>query len=107
MKDPNEPYDIQTDDEGLNTDLAPSLVDAARTLGVHDSSFARPVRVETPEDEEQPFRIERRDTPCVRCDQDDVVIWPDNVVERIAHLTRDHGYRMDGHCYSNANEVMA
>lgn len=106
MKDPNQPYEYEVDGDGLNTDLAPTLIETARALGVHASVFDRPVRVETPEDEDQPFRIERRETPCVRCVDDDVVIWPDNVVERIGHLTREHGYRMDGHRYDNANQVM-
>lgn len=106
MKPHNKPYDIETDPDGLNTDLAPALVDAANALTVYPSLFARPVRVETEEDD-QPFRIERRETECMRCEADDVVIWPDNVVERVGHLCRDHGYRMDGHCYSNDNRVMA
>lgn len=107
MKKPDEPYCLETDEEGLNTDLAPGLVDAARTMTVYLSKFERPVRVDTPESDDQAFRIESRTTECVRCGADGVIIWPDTLDQRIGHLTRDHGYRMDGHRYDNENAMVA
>ena len=106
MKKPNEPYVLETDDEGLNTDLAPALVHAARTMTVYLSKFERPVRAHTEEDD-KPFRIESRTTECVRCGADGMIIWPDTLDQRIGHLTRDHGYRMDGHRYDNENAMVA
>lgn len=95
MKKPNQPYEIQTDLEGLNTDLAPELVDRARELPVYPSSFNKPVRVDD-EGADGGYRIEHRHTLAIRCQHDDMLIWPDTLAQRVGHLTRDHGYRMDG-----------
>lgn len=95
MKKPNQPYEIETDLEGLNTDLAPELVDRARELPVYPSSFEKPVRIDD-EHADGGFRIEHRHTVSIRCLQCDMLIWPDTLANRVGHLTRDHGYRMDG-----------
>jgi hypothetical protein len=103
MKKPNEPYEVETDGNGLNTDLSPLLIEAALDMPVRPSTFERPVLVDDEEDQ----HIERRTTECVRCEADNVVIWPDTTAERVGHLTREHGYRMDGRRYDNANAMVA
>jgi hypothetical protein len=94
VKKPNQPYEIETDLEGLNTDLAPELVRRARELPLYASSFEKPTRVE--DDSIEGFHIEHRTTPALRCLHDDMLIWPDTIAARCGHLCRDHGYRMDG-----------
>lgn len=100
------PYEITADGTGVNIDIADELYILAANLPVYKSSFARPFQVETP-DEETPFRIERHSEECIRCADDDMVIWPDTPAKRIGHLTRDHGYRMNGLRYTNDNTVVA
>jgi hypothetical protein len=106
MKSPFEPYTIETDFLGLNTDLADELVAAAMRLELYPSTFEATVRVES-DLPDVGFTLEHRTTPCHRHLGCDMVIWPDNLHGAVAHLTRDHGYRMDGHQYDNENQVIA
>jgi hypothetical protein len=107
VKKPNEPYELELDEDGMNTDLAPALIDAARALPTYPSEFDRPVKVDEEDKEgDMPFRIVHRSTACTRCAEDNVVIWPDTLDQRVGHLTREHGYRMDGHRYDNANALV-
>lgn len=103
MKNPDEPYRIDLDGDGLNDDLAPALVAAARDLVVVPSTFQQPFLV----DGEHGQKIIRRITECVRCLEDNVIVHPDTISERVGHLTRFHGYRMDGHQYDNDNHQVA
>ena len=99
MNDPLALYTIETDQCGLNADLAPELVAAAAVLPTVPSTFDRTVG-------ETQAERRRVTTECVRCTDDDVVIWPDDLVQRVAHLTLCHGYRMDGRRYDGANQVV-
>lgn len=101
------PYEITVAADGLNADLAPELVEAARALPVYLSSLRFPVQGPAPDGSKLPFAVRHREVSCVRCVVDDVVISPDNLAERVGHLCRDHGYRMDGRRYTDRNEAVA
>lgn len=94
MTRPGQAYEIETDVHGINMDVDTSLVIKADELPVYPCTFERPVRVD--DDSPEGFHIGHRTTEAVRCEHDDMLIWPDTTANRVGHLTRDHGYRMDG-----------
>lgn len=95
----NDEYEIHLTDEGINEDLAPALVQAARDLMVYISDRT-PVRPPP----EQAMRM----IPVVRCFLCDTVITGEtatapSLAGRVGHLTACHGWRMDGHRYDDHN----
>lgn len=92
------PYEIRTTAEGVNQDIAPELVELARRLPVYDSTY-------TARQGRPPERVSIQ-APCRRCTECDCVIWPDDLIGRISHLTTMHGYRMNGRRYDNQNQEL-
>jgi hypothetical protein len=90
------PYEIRLTPEGINQDVAPTLIELARNLPTYESTFMAKQGI-------PPDRVDV-EVPCERCDLDDCVIWPDSLVGRVAHLTVMHGYRMNGKQYDNQNQ---
>jgi hypothetical protein len=91
-----EAYEIRLTPEGINQDIAESLVNLARTWPTYLSEYvARQGR--------PPERVEV-EVPCQRCLDCDCVIIPDDLAGRLAHLTVMHGYRMNGRRYDNQNQ---
>lgn len=91
MKNPNGPYVIELDADGLNTDLAPGLVAAARAWPTYRGT-------------NEAGEFADRWGPIIRCGQCDGRIHPDDLAARVGHLTGSHGYRMDGRRFDNANQ---
>lgn len=89
-------YDIRLTDEGVNQDIAESLVSLARTWPTSPSTYAAKQGI--PPDR---YAV---DVPCQRCVSCEGVILPDDLAGRVAHLTLMHGYRMNGKRYDNQNQ---
>jgi hypothetical protein len=89
-------YDIRMTPEGINQDIAESLVALARTWPTVESTYAAKQGI-------PPDRYSV-DVPCQRCVACECVIVPDDLVGRLAHLTSMHGYRMNGKRYDNQNQ---
>ena len=79
------------DADGLNTDLAPSLVARARTWATYRGTLAD-------------GRLFDQWGPVVRCRACDARILPHDLAGRVGHLTGSHGYRMDGRRFNDKNE---
>jgi hypothetical protein len=92
------PYVLVLDDEGLNRDLHPDLVQAARDLSVYAStrwhtSGAYPDFVRT-------------EVEALRCRSCDGVLPSTDLAGRVGHLTLCHGWRMNGQQYDDQNRVI-
>lgn len=98
MQSGTKPYELHNDPDQLNPDLSPALVTAAGELLVYDSSM---ITVVGP-----PFESRREAVPAVRCYADDVIVHPNTLAGRVAHLTMHHGWRMNGLQYDNQNRVI-
>lgn len=94
-----DPYVLTVGDDGVNTDIHPGLV--ARAAAWH--CYPSTARSWVGTDRETRRQV---DLYCVRCSQCDGQILPADLAGRIAHLTLEHGYRMDGLRYDNHNEVI-
>jgi hypothetical protein len=92
------PYEIHVTEEGINQDIAESLVELARHWPTYPSTYqakqGRP-----------PERVSVA-MPCRRCTACDCVVLPDDLAGRLAHLTSMHGYRMNGRRYDNENRLL-
>jgi hypothetical protein len=97
-------YEIHVDADGLNRDLHPDLVAAARMLLCYESTRIA-VTGQYPDQTRVPV-------PALRCYECDGVLispllYPQmDMATKVGHLTLCHGYRMDGKRYDNQNNMI-
>jgi hypothetical protein len=98
------PYEIRVDEDGLNRDLHPDLVAAARQLLFYESTRVA-VSGQAPDQS-------RTVVPALRCYGCDGVLISQlpfplmDLAAKVGHLTLLHGYRMDGKRYDNQNNMI-